>query len=223
MTSPCCSGRPGPRNSREEIQYNWRDPRLSRQRQALCVGSGGVTPDDFRRAQEERAQQCKMHHLRAQILFPLEALRHVEDVAHVLAEADKMKLNTGVRCAALLAVMIFGNLPSHAFAQTSSCPGIHVTTLNIRNSTGSLDCAIFDSTVGFPTKVLHSATQVMITKILKKEARFTFEDLPPGTYALVAFHDENMNGKFDTNWLGIPKEGINSGDRGTVWESAFNR
>jgi uncharacterized protein (DUF2141 family) len=57
---------------------------------------------------------------------------------------------------------------------------------------GTIDCAIFDSRVDFPTKVLHSATQVMITKILKNEALFTFEDIPPGTYALVVFHDENM-------------------------------
>jgi uncharacterized protein (DUF2141 family) len=82
-----------------------------------------------------------------------------------------------------------------------------VKILNIRNSIGTVDCAIFESSVGFPTKVLRSATQVLITKILKKEARFTFEDLPPGTYALVAFHDENTNGELDTNWLGIPKEG----------------
>jgi uncharacterized protein (DUF2141 family) len=32
--------------------------------------------------------------------------------------------------------------------------------------------------------------------------------LPPaGSYAPVVLHDENMNGKLDTNWLGVPKEG----------------
>ncbi|MFI9650852.1 DUF2141 domain-containing protein [Guyparkeria halopsychrophila] len=29
----------------------------------------------------------------------------------------------------------------------------------------------------------------------------------PGTYALAVIHDENMNGKLDTQWLGIPTEG----------------
>jgi uncharacterized protein (DUF2141 family) len=122
-------------------------------------------------------------------------------------EFGQRQLPTGVRCAVLFAALVFANVPAIAFAESSSCPGIHVTILNIRNSTGTIDCAIFDSPVGFPAKVLHSATQVMITKILKKEARFTFEDLPPGTYAVVVFHDENMDGKLDTNWLGIPKEG----------------
>jgi len=34
-----------------------------------------------------------------------------------------------------------------------------------------------------------------------------YQDIPPGTYALAVVHDENMNGKLDTNWLGIPTEG----------------
>jgi Ca2+/Na+ antiporter len=29
----------------------------------------------------------------------------------------------------------------------------------------------------------------------------------PGTYALAVSHDQNMNGKLDTNWLGIRIEG----------------
>jgi len=34
------------------------------------------------------------------------------------------------------------------------------------------------------------------------------ENLEPGMYAFRYFHDENMNDKLDTNWLGIPKEGF---------------
>ena len=37
---------------------------------------------------------------------------------------------------------------------------------------------------------------------------FTFKDLKPGLYALGGFHDENENGKLDTNFLGIPTEGF---------------
>jgi len=32
-------------------------------------------------------------------------------------------------------------------------------------------------------------------------------DLPPGTYAAAAYQDENDNGKFDRNFIGIPLEG----------------
>ena len=113
----------------------------------------------------------------------------------------------GVRHIALLAVLAFTNLPAVAFAQSSSCPGIHVKVLNIRNSTGTVDCALFDSPEGFPIEVLHSATNVMVIKVRKTQARCDFEDIPPGTYALAVIHDENMNGKLDTNFLGVPKEG----------------
>ena len=38
-------------------------------------------------------------------------------------------------------------------------------------------------------------------------AEIDFTGVPPGKYALVCYHDENSNGKFDENMLGMPKEG----------------
>ena len=119
---------------------------------------------------------------------------------------QKMQVSRGVRCVTLCAVLVFANLPSIAFAQSSS-PVIHVKILNIRNSTGTVDCALFESPVGFPTEFLRSATNVIVKKIRMTQARCTFEDIPPGTYAIAVIHDENMNGELDTNWLGIPSEG----------------
>ena len=118
----------------------------------------------------------------------------------------EMRVPLGVRFVALCAVLMFANLPDIAFSQ-SSCPGIHVKILNIRNSTGTVACALFESPVGFPTEFLHSATNIMVIKIRGKQARCDFEAIAPGTYALAVVHDENMNGKLDANWLGIPKEG----------------
>jgi len=118
----------------------------------------------------------------------------------------EMGVPIGVLCVVLFAVLVFANLPAIAFAQTS-CPGIHVKILNIRNSTGGVACALFESPVGFPTEFLHSATNIMIIKVRDTQARCDFEDIPPGTYSLAVIHDENMNGKLDTNWLGVPTEG----------------
>ena len=112
-----------------------------------------------------------------------------------------------VRCVLLFAVLVFGNLPAAALAQSSPCPGIHVKVLNIRNSTGAVACALFESPVGFPIEFLRYATNIMVIKIRDAHARFDFLDIPPGTYALAVIHDENMDGKLDTNWLGVPKEG----------------
>ena len=118
------------------------------------------------------------------------------------------------RAAAWLAMLGCVNLPAAAIAQ-SPCPGIHVTILNIRNSIGTVACALFDSPEGFPTEFLLSATNVMVIKIRKSQARCDFEDIPPGKYAMAVIHDENMNGKLDANWLGIPTEGYGFSNNAT--------
>ena len=102
--------------------------------------------------------------------------------------------------------LILVDFSGDAFGQ-SPCPGIHVKILNIRNSTGTVACALFESPDGFPREYLRSATNVMVIKIRKSQARCDFEDIPPGTYAMAVVHDENMNGKLDTNWAGVPIEG----------------
>jgi len=135
----------------------------------------------------------------------------------------EMRVPKGVQCVAWFAVLVFANLPTLALAQ-SPCPGIHVKILDIRNSTGTIDCALFESPVGFPIEFLHSATNIMIIKIRKTEARCDFEDIPPGTYAIAVIHDENMNGKLDTNWLGIPTEGygFSNDAKGVIGAPSFS-
>lgn len=117
----------------------------------------------------------------------------------------EMRVPVGVRRGALCAALVFANVSVSAFAQ--SCPGIHVKILNIKNSTGAVACALFESPAGFPTEFLQSATNIMMIKIRDTQARCDFEDIPPGRYALAVIHDENMNGKLDANQRGIPTEG----------------
>ena len=106
----------------------------------------------------------------------------------------------------LCAALVLANLPLASPAQ-SPCPGIHVKILDIRNSTGTVACALFESPDGFPTEFLRAATNIMIMKIKDTQARCDFEDIPRGTYALAVIHDENMNGRLDANPRGIPTEG----------------
>jgi uncharacterized protein (DUF2141 family) len=107
----------------------------------------------------------------------------------------------------------------------ASCPGIHVTILNIRNSIGTVDCALFDSSSGFPTDTMRSAMRLTAMKVPERTARCDFEDLPAGKYALVVLHDENMNGRIDYNWLGIPREGygFSNDARGTLGAPSFEK
>ena len=139
------------------------------------------------------------------------------------AKDPEIRVPMGVRGVAWFAVLMFVNLQAVAFAQ-SPCPGIHVKILNIRNSTGTVACALFESPVGFPAEFLRSATNVMVIKIRETQARCDFEDIPPGTYAIAVIHDENMNGKLETNWLGIPTEGygFSNDARGMIGVPSFS-
>jgi len=107
----------------------------------------------------------------------------------------------------LFAVLVFASHPEAGFAQPSSCPGIHVKVLNIRNSKGTVACALFDSPDGFPIEYLRYAASMMAIEIRDTQARCDFAAIPPATYALIVIHDENRNGKLDTNWMGVPAEG----------------
>jgi uncharacterized protein (DUF2141 family) len=143
-------------------------------------------------------------------------------LASTVKDAE-MQVPMAARCAAWLAVLLFASLPAVASAQ-SRCPGIHVKILDIRNSTGSVACALFESPVGFPIEFLRSATNVMVIKIRKTRARCDFEDIPPGTYAMAVIHDENMNGELDTDSLGNPTEGygFSNDARGAVGAPSFS-
>jgi uncharacterized protein (DUF2141 family) len=101
---------------------------------------------------------------------------------------------------------MFMNLPAFSVAQ-SPCPGIRVEVQDIKNSTGTVACALFESPEGFPFEYLKYATNIMVIKIRDVQARCDFLDIPPGTYALAVIHDENRNGLLDTNRFGIPREG----------------
>lgn len=135
------------------------------------------------------------------------------------AKDPDMRVSMAGRCVAWFAVLMFVNLSAIAVAQ-SPCPGIHVKILNIRNSTGTVACALFESPAGFPIEYLRSATNIMVIKIRDTQARCDFLDIPPGTYALAVIHDENTNGKFDTNWMGVPTEGYGFSNDAKGWLGA---
>lgn len=45
-------------------------------------------------------------------------------------------------------------------------------------------------------------------------------DLPPGIYAVQAFHDANNDGEMQQNFLGIPREGVGFGNGAKIGLSA---
>lgn len=69
---------------------------------------------------------------------------------------------------------------------------------------GTVRCALFTSSQRYLKKSKFGAK----AKVNKGQATCRFVDVPPATYAMATFHDANNNGKLDTNWMGIPSEGV---------------
>lgn len=84
----------------------------------------------------------------------------------------------------------------------------YTLTVNVENavpSKGYVLLILFEGEKGFPSDQ-DQAVAYDGKKVDEGKATIVFSDLPAGEYAIAALHDENANGKMDTNMLGIPKE-----------------
>ena len=73
---------------------------------------------------------------------------------------------------------------------------------NIKEVKGSLRIAIYNHEDHFLSKEVASDGRA----IQNESITFSFEGLENGMYAVSIFHDENNNGKLDSNLMGIPSE-----------------
>ncbi len=84
---------------------------------------------------------------------------------------------------------------------------IHVDIDGLRSDRGQVVCALFSSAADFPKRPEKAVARDK-SAILNGHATCQFDSIPSGTYAISVFHDENANGKLDTNFFGIPREGV---------------
>lgn len=82
---------------------------------------------------------------------------------------------------------------------------LFVTIKGTRNADGYLYLALFAKPDGFPDG--DYSVQHMKLKAAPERLTAVFEDLTPGAYAVGAYHDENNNGRLDTDFIGYPTEG----------------
>lgn len=94
---------------------------------------------------------------------------------------------------------------------------LNVRVLGLRNNQGRVCCTIFPRSKAFPGG--HDPGERTVwAPIADRAATCEFHDLAPGEYAAVTFHDENSDGIFNRNWLGMPKEGFGfSDDAPALW------
>ena len=70
-----------------------------------------------------------------------------------------------------------------------------------RNAQGVVRCGLFTEK-GW----LKAPLQASVASIRGGAALCVFRGVPKGVYGISAFHDENGNGKLDTNFIGLPTE-----------------
>jgi uncharacterized protein (DUF2141 family) len=129
-----------------------------------------------------------------------------------ILELERIASSEATMCRVNLAFLtagVFLVLASSTLAQTP--PGqanlVHVEIGGLRNDKGKVMCALFSSANDFP-KHADKAIMRSMAAIADGHAVCEFSGVAPGTYAVSVIHDENSNGRLDTNVIGIPREGV---------------
>jgi len=76
---------------------------------------------------------------------------------------------------------------------------LEIEIQQIKNNTGKIMLQLFDEN--------HTVLAQEMSEIKEYRCSFHLKNLGKGKYAVRYFHDENLNGKLDTNMIGIPTEG----------------
>jgi len=112
---------------------------------------------------------------------------------------------------AIAATIVLGALAAPSPAQADSPPTsddkIVVRVGSLRNNKGSVRCSLYNRGDGFPIAQKHVIARARSVPS-DKGATCTFDRPARGQkYAVVIHHDENDDGVFQQNVLGIPLEG----------------
>lgn len=120
------------------------------------------------------------------------------------------------RAALALSLSVLVALPAHAADLAIDLSGIRVAE-------GHLMVSLVDASAGWNDQ----APPVQATRVpaVQGATRIVFEDVAPGTYGVMVLHDQNDNGKLDTNLVGMPIEGYGFSNnprvmRKPTWEEA---
>jgi len=100
----------------------------------------------------------------------------------------------------------------------ASAADLRVKVIGIQAPTGTISLMVVDSDAawngkGKPVTGRHA-------KVSGDTLDVAFADLAPGKYAIRLMHDENDNGKLDTNLVGMPTEGYGFSNNPRVMRAA---
>jgi uncharacterized protein (DUF2141 family) len=100
---------------------------------------------------------------------------------------------------------------------------LRVMVTGLKHNQGIVRIALSNTKVNYDSR--EEAYQGIETHIQNKKTSAHFTNIPHGTYAIKLYHDENSNGKLDSNFLGIPKEpyGFSNNVRGRFGPPSFKK
>ncbi len=96
----------------------------------------------------------------------------------------------------------FAFLALIAATGTASAASLTVTISGIDKDGGNVAVALY----GPENWLSHKPLQAVNVQAQEGSQTVTFDELPPGAYGILAFHDVNTNRDLDMNFLGIPTE-----------------
>jgi uncharacterized protein (DUF2141 family) len=98
---------------------------------------------------------------------------------------------------------------------------VEVVVTSVKDTTGMILVALYANQNSFLKKPFAGKS----VKATAGQAIVVFENVPAGDYAASMIHDANKNGKLDTNFFGVPKEGFGfSNDAmGTLGPPSFEK
>ncbi len=101
---------------------------------------------------------------------------------------------------------------------------LDVAVTGVRSDEGAVRVAIHRRLAGAEFPAEESVVAGAFFRAGSGPARLVFAGLPPGDYALAAFHDADGDGELGTNLLGVPVEGygFSRGAHGAMGPPAFD-
>ncbi len=107
-----------------------------------------------------------------------------------------------IHLARILVILMLGTM---VYAQEESGT-IEVTVAGFDNEKGQVLIGLYNSEALWLKKTYKGRTG----QIENGKSKAVFTNIPNGVYAISVFHDEDNDGKLDTNFLGIPSEDTGS-------------
>ena len=104
-----------------------------------------------------------------------------------------------------LAVLLSANMKAQN--QKAETGILNLEIVNIKNNEGVILISLYNRSEGFPGQS-DNALLLREYKIENNTVSCAFKNLPFGEYAVSILHDEDSDGEMNTNFVGIPKEGV---------------